>query len=160
MTGVDTLLSGEKARVEVPRGHSLTTPHRLDQVVVVLVKSMKNEVRELRVAERLPNSGQSVSQGLDLVEVDMRGGVKLFALMELLTKRGGTSGGVGGEAVRQRAPDVEGRGGKHHQTGDALRQGGLKRREDGMVLCDPDAVRRVLGGDLGAGGGDRGDEAR
>jgi hypothetical protein len=45
MAGVNALLGGEKARVQVPLGRGrLTTPHRLNQVVVVLVEAPKDRV--------------------------------------------------------------------------------------------------------------------
>jgi hypothetical protein len=86
MAGVNTLLGGEEARVQVPLGRGrLTTPHRLNQVVVVLVETPKDKVRELRVPKRLPDSGQGISKRLDLVEVVVRGGVKLLTILKLLT---------------------------------------------------------------------------
>ena len=78
--GVKTVLGGEEARIHVPgRQGRLTTPHRLNQIVVVLIEAPKNEVSELRVTKRLPDSGQGVGDRLDLVEVDVRRGVEPLA---------------------------------------------------------------------------------
>lgn len=64
-----------------PGGHGrVTTPHRLNQVVVVMVEAPEDEVRELRITKRLPDSGKGVGERLDLVEVDVHGGVELLAL--------------------------------------------------------------------------------
>ena len=93
MAGVNALLGGEEARIQVPGGQGrLTAPHRLNQVVVVLIEAPKNEVSELRITKRLPDSGQGVGDRLDLVEVDVRRGVELLC----------TQGVVDEESTRER----------------------------------------------------------
>jgi hypothetical protein len=160
MASVNALLGGEKTRIQVPGGHGrVTTPYRLNQVVVVVAEAPENEVREIRITKRLPDSRQGVGERLDLIKVDVREGVELLALEELLTKSRGANRLVHREVVRHRRPHVKGRGGKHDQTSDAFSQRGLECRQDGLVLCDSGTVRRVLSGDPGASGRDRRDKA-
>jgi len=69
MASVNALLGGEKTRIQVPGGHGrVTTPYRLNQVVVVVAEAPENEVRELRITKRLPNSRQGVGERLDLIK--------------------------------------------------------------------------------------------
>jgi hypothetical protein len=123
---LDATLGVNQAGVEVPLlDRSVPAVDVLDEVVVVAVEAMKNVLRELLIAKRLPNGRQCVRECLHLVEVVMRRGVKLLAVTELAPKSRAASSRLLRERVLERAPYVEGGRGEENQTGNALRQGRL-----------------------------------
>jgi hypothetical protein len=120
---LDATLGVDQAGVEVPllyRG--VPAVDVLDEVVVVAVEAMKNVLRELLSAKRLPNGRQCVRECLHLVEVVVRRRVELLAITELTPKGRATSSRLLRERVLECTPYVEGGRCEENQAGNTLRQ--------------------------------------
>src|SRR5438105_8932839 len=83
-TRFNPLLGGEEARIQIAHRHwVIPTQYHLNKSIILLIETIEDVRSELLRTKRLPDGGQDVREGPDLVEVGHRRRVQFLHCSQL-----------------------------------------------------------------------------